>query len=443
MAMYSYKAITDKGVIIKNTVEAASKQELIRKLKRNNINPILVEETSPSFLSGSNNKTKKNTVDVNDLLKNSNQGKNHLKKEVNISEALFGKKKVTSRDLIIFTQNFLLLKKANFNNIHALTTIVESTENPTLKEIVQDIVAGVEAGEYIYTTMEYYENVFPYIYMNMIKVGELSGSLTQSLEQALAYLETSTDLSKKVKKIVLPNILTFVLLVILLVVGTIVAVPTLQGLFESIGSEEQLPAITLAFSDFINVVMANWPIPTLIVGIIAVAIIYYIRTPKGRYDFDHFKYTMPIFGKLIYQIDFSRFIKAMALNLENGMRIQSSLEVSRNVIKNLVMLSMLETAINNSLVGDSWIQPFEEAQFTSAMEVEMLKIGMQTNLTEMMLKLVEIIDVEIDNTLEKIMKVLPQVMYGIVGVVLIFFVIVILVPVIQVYMGNFLVSAYL
>ena len=80
MAMYSYKAITDKGVIIKNTVEAASKQELIRKLKRNNINPILVEETSPSFLSGSNNKTKKNTVDVNDLLKNSNQGKNHLKK---------------------------------------------------------------------------------------------------------------------------------------------------------------------------------------------------------------------------------------------------------------------------------------------------------------------------------------------------------------------------
>lgn len=443
MAKYSYKAITDKGVIIKNTVEAASKQELIRELKRNNINPILVEETSPSFLSGSNNKTKKNTVDVNELLENSNQGKNHFKKEVNISEALFGKKKVTSRDLIIFTQNFLLLKKANFNNIHALTTIVESTENPTLKEIVQDIVAGVEAGEYIYTTMEYYENVFPYIYMNMIKVGELSGSLTQSLEQALAYLETSTDLSKKVKKIVLPNILTFVLLVILLVVGTIVAVPTLQGLFESIGSEEQLPAITLAFSDFINVVMANWPIPTLIVGIIAVVIIYYIRTPKGRYDFDHFKYTMPIFGKLIYQIDFSRFIKAMALNLENGMRIQSSLEVSRNVIKNLVMLSMLETAINNSLVGDSWIQPFEEAQFTSAMEVEMLKIGMQTNLTEMMLKLVEIIDVEIDNTLEKIMKVLPQVMYGIVGVVLIFFVIVILVPVIQVYMGNFLVSAYL
>ena len=133
----------------------------------------------------------------------------------------------------------------------------------------------------------------------------------------------------------------------------------------------------------------------------------------------------------------------MALNLENGMRIQASLEVSKNVAKNTVMLSMVETAINNSLIGESWIQPFERAKFTSPMEVEMLKIGMQTNLTEMMLKLVELIDAEIDMTLEKVMLVLPQIVTAIVGAFLIFFVIVVLVPMIQVYMGNFLISAYL
>ena len=77
------------------------------------------------------------------------------------------------------------------------------------------------------------------------------------------------------------------------------------------------------------------------------------------------------------------------------------------------------------------------------MITEMLKIGMQTDLTEMMEKLVEYMQIDINITLENIMKTLPQVMYAIVGVVLIFFVIVVVVPMIEVYMGNFLFDAYL
>ena len=125
------------------------------------------------------------------------------------------------------------------------------------------------------------------------------------------------------------------------------------------------------------------------------------------------------------------------------MRIQDSIEVSKNVIKNYVMLSMIETSINNMLTGSSWIEPFEESGLAKPMITEMLKIGMQTDLAEMMEKLVEYMQIDIDNIMEKIMKVLPQVVYAIVGVVLIFFVIVVLVPCIQVYMGNFLFSAYL
>ena len=77
------------------------------------------------------------------------------------------------------------------------------------------------------------------------------------------------------------------------------------------------------------------------------------------------------------------------------------------------------------------------------MITEMLKIGMQTDLTEMMEKLVEYMEIDINITLEKIMKTLPQVMYAIVGIVLIFFVVVVVVPMVQVYMGNFLFEAYL
>ena len=76
------------------------------------------------------------------------------------------------------------------------------------------------------------------------------------------------------------------------------------------------------------------------------------------------------------------------------------------------------------------------------MTIEMLKIGMQTDLPEMIEKLLVYIEQDIDNTLEKIVKVLPEVSYMFVGVVLIFFVCAVLVPVLQVYMGGWLFDAY-
>ena len=446
MPEYVYRAVTDKGLIVKNKVEDSNKQSLIKKLKENGLVPIQVVQVG--YMSKRPKKAKRNITNMEDIMKSANSTNilnNTARKNITLQERinlkLAATEKITSRDLVIFTQNFYLLKKANFNNIHALNTIIESTENLSLRGILEDILAGVEGGDYMYTTMEYYSNVFPYIYINMIKVGELSGSLTNSLKQAVRYLDNSSDITKKVKKIVIPNLVQFAALIVMLVVGTLVAVPSIQNVYDQVGSTDTLPAITLWFNDFINGIITYWYIPTAIIVGIVTGVLFYINTPKGKYNFHYFKYTMPIFGKLIYDLDFSRFVKAMLLNLDNGMRIQDALEVSKNVVNNYVFLSMVETSINNILIGQSWIDPFEKSGLSSSMETEMLKIGMQTDLSEMMQKLVDYMEMDIDNILEKIMKVLPQVMYSIVGVVLIFFVLVVLVPMINFYMGNFMFSA--
>lgn len=447
MPTYRYKAMTRTGVVVKNKVEAASKQHLIIRLKNNNLLPISIEQLAYKS-KNSPKRQKKNVTDIQEVLKNVNttqigsEKKRSLSTKEKINLYFAKSEKIMPRDIIVFTQNFYLLKKANFNNIHALNTIIQSTENLSFKGILEDILAGVEAGENMYTTMEYYSNVFPYIYINMIKVGELSGSLTNSLDQAVKYLEDTGALNKKIKGILIPNIAQFVFLFVMLIVGTLVAIPAIQGIFEEIGTEETLPAVTLWFADFVNSAMLHWYIPVLFILVIVVGILFYINTPKGKYNFHYFKYKMPIFGPLIFAIDFSRIMKAMLLNLKNGMRIQEALEVSKNVSQNYVMLSIIETSINNILTGSSWIEPFEKSGLASPMMTEMLKIGMQTDLTEMMEKLVEYMEIDIDNIMQKIMKTLPQVMYAIVGIVLIFFVLVVLVPCIQVYMGNFLFSAY-
>ena len=91
MPTYQYKALTRSGQMVKNTVSGISKSELVNKLKANDLTPI------------------------------------------NIQQA------------ITFTQSFLLLKKAQFNNIHALNTVIQSTENPSMKSVLEDILIGVEA----------------------------------------------------------------------------------------------------------------------------------------------------------------------------------------------------------------------------------------------------------------------------------------------------------
>lgn len=443
MPIFVYRAVTQNGTIVRNKVEDINRKVLIRKLKNNNLTPINIVQVN-RLVSKNKQKQKKNMNDINSIIDNAgyisrkeeSQSKSFLQRlGMNLSS------KITTRDIVIFTQDLYLLKKANFNNIHALSTIIETTENDQLREIIKDILAGVEAGENMYTTMEYYSDVFPYLYINMIRVGEQSGSLTKSLEEAVQYLDENEKFNKKIRGILLPNAAMLVAIIAMLIVGVVVIIPIIQDLFKSMGSNEQLPAITLWFADAINWIARHWYLPVVIIGGSVAGVIAYINSPKGRYNFDYFKYTMPLFGKLIFSLDFLRFSRAMLLNLNNGIRIQDSLEVSKNVIKNNVLRAIIESSINDIILGQSWVQSFENAGLASPMIIEMLNIGMSTDLKEMMGKLLEYLQVDIDNTIAKIMKVLPEIVYLIVGVALIFLVVVVLVPCINVYMGGWLFEA--
>ena len=448
MPTFKYTAITKTGQKVENRVEAVNKFALLNKLKKNKLSPIEVIQLN-SRASNRKKKQKRNIESSNSVLKsirNEDIQRNFSSRKkigTKVKRILYKNEKIKKRDIAIFTENLYLLKKANFNNIHALTTIINTTENESFKAILEDILLGVEAGDNMYVTMEYYDNIFPPIYINMIKVGELSGSLTNALQQAREYLDVTMELSRKIKSILVPNIIQFIALLILLIGGTLIAIPVIQDTLKSVGSTDELPAITLWFSNFLDNFINIWYIPVGIILAIIVAVWFYIRTPKGRYNFHYFKYRMPVFGQLIYAIEFTRLIQGLLLNLKNGMRIQEALETCKTISKNLVMLSLIESSINNLLVGQSWIEPFEKSGLSSQMITEMLKIGMQTDLTEMMEKLLEYMQIDIDNIMQKIMKVLPQIVYGIAGALLIFVTLVVLVPLIQIYMGSWMFSAYL
>ena len=177
MPEYAYKAITSKGQIVRNKVEDASRQSLIQKLKHHDLTPIQIVQTS--YRSKSQKKVKKNVSNIKDIV-NTNNSALVLNKEPARTPSLVeainlriaASEKITTRDIMVFTQNFYLLKKANFNNIHALNTIIQSTENLSLKGILEDILAGVETRR----LHLYYNGIlFKYISSYLHKYGKSWG----------------------------------------------------------------------------------------------------------------------------------------------------------------------------------------------------------------------------------------------------------------------------
>lgn len=155
MPTYTYRAITRNGLVVRNRVEAQTKQSLVKMLKSNELLPISVNKV-PYATIRKRNKQKKNIVNRDEVLNTINTTSVDTKNKISSKEKIrmyFARanQKITSRDLVVFTQNFYLLKKANFNNIHALKTIIESTENYLFKDVLEDILAGVEARRiYVY-----------------------------------------------------------------------------------------------------------------------------------------------------------------------------------------------------------------------------------------------------------------------------------------------------
>ena len=129
----------------------------------------------------------------------------------------------------------------------------------------------------MYTTMEYYSNIFPYIYINMIKVGEMSGNLTQSLEQAVKYLEDVDSTGSRLRKIIIPNVLQLLAIIALIIFGVAYIIPLIQDAFAETGTTQTLPEITLWFVDFCNKLMQIWYIPVIVIAAIVGVIIFYIN----------------------------------------------------------------------------------------------------------------------------------------------------------------------
>ncbi len=448
-AVFRYKAVSKTGQVFQSKMEDENEEKVKHRLIAQGLTPIYVKkDVNVASMIGGQATRKKNrevAIIVNETLaKAEAEARDAKTKRKNLSGGidLSFLDRVKTEDVVSFTQMLLLLKRANFTNMRALTTMLNNTKNSAMRGIIEDILNGLEAGQYIYATLEHYNKIFPPIYVNLIKVGELSGSLATSLEQAMKYIQDSTQIKKKVKKALTGPLLQSGGLLIGGIVAVIVGIPMMQDMYAQFGMADQIPEATMKFAEVIYWMGDHWYIVAAIIAALAGVFITWKHTPKGRYNWDMFKLRMPIFGQLILRLNLQKFFKAMQINLANNARLQEAIEVSKSVVGNYVIIAALETAQANLSVGGSWIEPFEDMKFFPSMILEMLRIGMETDMNTMIDKILEFMEEDIEITIARLTKVLPEVGNVIMGVILVGFVWIILKPIMEIYMGGFLFDAY-
>ena len=435
MAEYKFRALMRDGKITRGKMLVNSKHQLITKLKEAKLQPILVKKIKVKAIKEKQKKSLDKLMGKS-VLTTSGKNKISFKNLTKVNIELFSKIKTT--DVIAFTNNLYILKKANFNNIQALESLYEGTDNVAFKDVIEDLLIAVQSGEKLHLAMENYSSIFSTMYINFVKVGEESGSLETALQYARDYLESSIKLRKQVKAVIVPKLLQFILIIGLMFAAVIIGVPLMQQVYDIFNSDAQIPQATQIAFNIANWFVKYWYVVVgIILGIILIFILY-ILTPRGRYSYDRFIMKVPVVGKVVTNVTISKFFQAMLLNLKNGMRIQESLDISKGVSNNYYFLSIVEVAKNNSVIGESWITPFQDTGVFNSMTTEMVSIGMKSDLSEMMSKVNEYTKTEINEAMERFNKWLPEVMYAIVGVAMIIFVLVVMVPMIEIYMGSFI-----
>ena len=296
MATFVCKVMTPQGQTVSVTIKEKDKIACIKRLKDNEMTPIEINKKFDPFgIIASKSKV---TASIHSR-KNDNKPKVDFNKEVKLQN------KVSLEELKKFTQEFCMLKESKFSNRDALTTIISSLENEKLKTVLEALVKNVEQEMFMYKAMQDYPSVFPSVYINLIKTGEVTGNLEESLHNAVTYIDGEILITNKIQKDILPNMLMFIAILVMLFVAMIIGVPVLQNIFIASGNVIKLPFITVALSKLANAILDIWYVLAIIIITAGIFLWRYLKTEKGRLKFDYLKYKNYIFGDITYSLDFS------------------------------------------------------------------------------------------------------------------------------------------
>jgi type IV pilus assembly protein PilC len=402
MPKFNYVAMDSHGKETKGTLEVNSQNEAIGRVKEMGLFPtkiVEVEKAKPE---------KKGAKPTGKAGKAGGKKKGSMEIKIKIP-GLGGR--VKSKVLTTFTRQLATLVDAGLPLLRGLRVLEKQERNPTLKNIIAELALSIEGGSTFSEGLAQHPKVFNRLFVNMVKAGELGGVLEVVLARLSEFMEKAQKIKGKVIAAMFYPCAVLVVATAILMILMVVVVPKFKEVFAGMLEGAQLPAFTRlvlgiseAIKDHILYVLAG----TIVVWI---AFMLFIRTKVGRRVFDKVKLKAPVFGPVVTKVAISRFTRTLGTLISSGVPILQALTIVRETSGNVIVGSAVQAIHDSVKEGETITAPLEASKVFPPMVVSMVDVGEQTGaLPEMLLKIADNYDEEVDNAVAAMTSLLEPIM---------------------------------
>lgn len=328
-----------------------------------------------------------------------------------------GKKKIKLADTVVFARQLSTMVNAGLPLVQSLHILTEQMDNPSFKVILRDIEQKVETGSNLSDAMGKYSTIFSDLFVNLVRAGEASGMLDEILNRLAAYLESINNLTRKIRSAMVYPIAVSIMAMLVIVVLMVKVIPTFKGIFADFQAKLPLPTMILIA---ISEAMQKY----FLVGIgLAVAAFFllrrYLKTEKGRFQFDNLKLHMYVFGPLFCKVAVSKFTRTLSTLVKSGVPILTSLEIVAKTSGNVIIEKAINEVKNSIREGESIAQPLAKCGVFPHMVVQMIRVGEETgSLEDMLSKISDFYDEQVNAAVAGLTSIIEPILIAFLGLVI-------------------------
>ncbi len=400
MPVYEYKAYNEAGQVKTGICDADSPREAREKLRRDKFHVLQLTTIQ------------------------------QVTEAPRFSVSGFVKRKKKTGELAMVTRQFATLLESGIPMTEALKALSEQIQNRDLETVFRDVREKISSGGSLAESMGHHPRFFDDLYCNMIKAGEAAGNVDAVLKRLSDFLLKQNRLRNKVGAALMYPIIMVGVGAIVISVLMIFVVPKIVGMIKARGQDLPLPTqMLIGLSSFLTDywILIGLGILGTVLGLSA-----YRRTADGRYNIDKFLLRLPIFGDLFTKQAISRFATTLAALLKSGVPVLEALMIVKNVVNNAVIARVLDDVHNRIMEGADISTPLKNSKIFPPAVGYMVAVGEQSGrLEEILDKLAETYDEEIDFAVQRMTAVLEPVLILGMALVVAFIVISILLPLLQ------------
>ncbi len=424
MPRFNYVALDARGQEASGLLEAASSNAAISQLRQAGYFPTSVIEEALSGTDGKEARRRAGTV--------TQITKARTKKGI----VLFERKKVKSKILMIFTRQLATLIDSGLPLLRSLNVLAKQERDKVLKKTIDKLADSVQSGSTFSDALALHPRIFNNLFVNMVKAGEVGGVLELVLTRLSEFQEKAAKIKNKVISAMVYPIIVMTMAVGIMCFLLVFIVPRFEVIFHDLLGDKPLPPVTrfvLGVSGF----MKNDGLVLLGALVLIVVLYNFIaRTRKGRLAIDTFKLRMPLFGNLNRKTAISRFARTLGTLVTSGVPILQALNITRETAGNAAISRAIARVHDSVKEGESIVQPMEASKTFPPMVVSMVDVGEETGkLPEMLLKVADVFDDEVDNAVAALTSMLEPIMIVFLAVIVGTIVLALFTPLISIITG--------